>query len=137
MNITSHSSLQNGKLLAERDGVKRRTEELAMEKDALKVLPLPSTFDNSPPPRAIFTISSLSHRGLVTAGNLHQAVRFPELPGNLAESPVHVADIQSPGGRLRRGIGSGQDRWTDSFLGSGSSMSVNASFASETPTSLR
>lgn len=39
VNITSHSSLQNGKLLAERDGVKRRTEELAMEKDALKVLP--------------------------------------------------------------------------------------------------
>lgn len=31
------SPLQNGKLLAERDGVKRRSEELATEKDALKV----------------------------------------------------------------------------------------------------
>jgi hypothetical protein len=29
---------QNGKLLAERDGVKRRSEELATEKDTLKVL---------------------------------------------------------------------------------------------------
>lgn len=32
---------QNGKLLAERDGVKRRSEELATEKDALKVPPHP------------------------------------------------------------------------------------------------
>ena len=30
---------QNGKLLAERDGVKRRSEELALEKDILKVAP--------------------------------------------------------------------------------------------------
>uniref|UniRef100_A0A8C0LHB6 KASH domain containing 5 n=1 Tax=Canis lupus dingo TaxID=286419 RepID=A0A8C0LHB6_CANLU len=32
---------ENGKLLAERDGVKRRSEELATEKEALKVPPLP------------------------------------------------------------------------------------------------
>lgn len=44
------SSLQNGKLLAERDGVKRRSEELATEKDALKVQHLCEGLLTSPHP---------------------------------------------------------------------------------------
>lgn len=66
--MTGCSFFQNGKLLAERDGVKRRSEELATEKDALKVEPLPP---------AIFT--SFSHSGLVTTGDFHQAIRLPGL----------------------------------------------------------
>ena len=45
---------QNGKLLAERDGVKRRSEELALEKDILKVAPLPSALTISYLPEARF-----------------------------------------------------------------------------------
>lgn len=51
--MTGHSSFQNGKLMAERDGVKRRTEELVMEKDALKVPPLPSALTTPPTPQSI------------------------------------------------------------------------------------
>lgn len=40
----------------------------------------------------------------MTAGNFHQAVRFPGLPGNLAEIPVHASNAQSSGGRLRRRV---------------------------------
>lgn len=65
--MTGHSSFQNGKLLAEQDGVKRRTEELAMEKDALKVPPLPRALTTSQHPCGHFYLTSFSHRALVRA----------------------------------------------------------------------
>ncbi|VTJ66748.1 Hypothetical predicted protein [Marmota monax] len=49
---------KNGKLLAERDGVRRRSEELATEKDALKVQPLPGARELPTLPGAIFTTTS-------------------------------------------------------------------------------
>lgn len=72
--LTGPSFFQNGKLLAERDGVKRRSEELATEKEVLKVPPLPS----------------LSHQA-------------PRAPGSSAEIPLWVADVQRHHGRLRSG----------------------------------
>lgn len=66
--LTACSFFQNGKLLAERDGVKKRSEELATEKDALKVEALPPAI-----------LTSFSHSGLVRSPDFLEAIRLPGL----------------------------------------------------------